>query len=94
MFSSSAEVVYYLEPDVMSSWSVLTALHSVSGFIALVQANAFLNVCFVVLVFLLLCSVVLEAFSACFWHWIKWMWNLCSVKIPVASAVFYYKLRA
>lgn len=51
MFSSSAEVLCYLEPDVTRSWSVLTALHSASGFIALVLANAFLNVCFVVLVF-------------------------------------------
>lgn len=39
MFSSSAEVLCYLEPDVMSSWSVLTALHSVSGFILLVLAT-------------------------------------------------------
>lgn len=51
MFSSSAEVLCHLEPNVMRSWSVLTALHSVSSFIALVLANTFLNVCFVVLVF-------------------------------------------
>lgn len=89
MFIKSAEVLGYLEPDVMRSWSMLTAQHSVSGFIALVLANAFLNVCFVVLgVFLLLCSLVLESFSACFWHWIKWLWNLCSVRPPVAPAVF------
>lgn len=94
MFSSSAEVLCYLEPGVTRFWSVLTALHSVSGFITLELANAFLNVCFVVLFcFLLLCSLVLEAFSACFWHWTKWMWNLCCVK-TVAAAVFWYNLRA
>lgn len=69
MFSSSVEVLCYLEPDVMSSWSALTVLHSVSGFIALVLANAFLNVfCWF---FLLLCSLVLEDFSAYFWPWIN-----------------------
>lgn len=74
------------------SWFVLTVLDSVSGFIALVLALAFLNV-FCCFVFLLLCSLVLEDFSACFWPWIKWMWNLCSVKTPVASAVLWYNLR-
>lgn len=65
---SSAEVLCYLEPDGVGSWSVFTALHTVCGFIALFLANVFFFFFFPSLSFFflnkrLLYSLILEAFS-------------------------------
>lgn len=43
---SSAEVLWWLEPDVMGSWFVFAALCSVSAFIAFITSKCLLNLFF------------------------------------------------
>lgn len=87
---SGAEVPSYSEPDGMGSWSVHSSTLCQCRYCTLTSkclSNTFLNK-------RLLYSLVSEAFSVCFWHWIKWTWNLCCVNTPVASAGFWYSLGA